>query len=182
MIKRRRFVNRSLATAISNPDLPEGTVFRSLFGENKKQQLMTARLAQFREAWLMANRSILAVKSAAIESGERLGAETIVENSKQWIRDAKVSFDSNHHRTEQLTNRLLPLVQQVYAASDHFVNDADVSSAHNSTTQRMLELMTQHIQSEAPLHEIESSEDLTEAENTILAEVATAAADYWETD
>lgn len=154
-------------------------MFRSLFGGNKKQLLMSARLAQFREAWLMANRSILAIKSAAIGSDETLEAATIVQKSKQWIRDEKLSFSSDQHKTEQLTSRLLPVVEQVYAASDRFSNDADVSSAHNSTTHRMLELVSQHIQSGAPLAQIQPSEDLSKAENELLSEVATTITNYW---
>ena len=158
----------------------ESNLFRSIFGGKKQEVLSAARIEQFREAWLLANRSLLGVKSDAFDRGERIDEFNIVRHAQQWIRETKISFTSDSHKIEQLTCRLLPLVHDVYLQSDRFGDEADVSSAHNSTTQIILELVTQRIRSGEKLRENQPSEELSQRENKILHKVQEALANYWD--
>ena len=155
-------------------------MFRSLFGGKKQQVLTAGRLEQFREAWLLANRSLLGVKSDAFDRGEEIDASNMVRHAQQWVRDSKINFTSDAHKTEQLTFRLLPLVHEIYCQSDRFSDEADVSSAHNSTTQLILELVTNLIRSGAKLGSAPPSEELSKTENKIYQKVLQTLAKYWE--
>lgn len=155
-------------------------MFRSLFGGGDKEKVLrSARVEQFREAWLLANRSLLAVESEAQEEGKEIEPDMLVHEAEQWIRDSKTTFTSDAHKTEKLTQILLPLVNEIFQAAHKFRDDADVSSAHNSTTQRILELVTKKIRAGEKLSNAQPSDELSAKENEIFMGVMESAARYW---
>lgn len=155
-------------------------VFRSLFGGGRRTEVLNERASLFREAWLLANRAILAAtmdwESPTADSSEM----SPVQLARQWIRDEKISFSSDALQTELLTDQLLKWAEKVHRLSSHFSLEADVSSAHSMTAQRILEVVGGRLRAGEPLDVKPTLDEFTEKENEILAGVLKSCHDYWQ--
>ncbi len=154
-------------------------VFDSLFGKKKKEALGHARAEQFRAAWLQANRGMLAALAENANEDTQVEEIPLVEKARQILEDSKQSFTAEAHHIDQLADRLLPVVEQLYAISNRYTNDADVSSAHNTTFTRILELVSKRADWE-PIGKIPAPPDFTEPEAELLASVTRIVAEYWD--
>ena len=155
-------------------------VFDSIFGKSKKQELGKARADQFRNAWLLANRGMLAALSQNAADDTVVEEEkSLVERAQQVLRDDKATFTAEAHHTEQLAFKLLPVIEQMYAYWNRFADDADVSSAHNATFARILELVTARAVKGEAIGKIPAPEDFTDEEAELLASVNRIIADFW---
>ena len=157
-------------------------VFESLFGKQKKQSLGDARAQQFKEAWLLANRSLLAAKQQNEGADTAIEEDSLLNKARQHMSDQKESFTADAHHLEQLTTKLLPVVEQIYAYANRFVNDADVSSAHNTTYQRILELVMAKAATSENVDKIPSPPDFSDEENEMLERVSRILAEFWKAD
>ena len=154
-------------------------VFESLFGKQKKQGLGDARAQQFKEAWLLANRSLLAAKQQNEAADTAVEEDSLLNKARQYMSDQKESFTADAHHLEQLTTKLLPIVEQIYAYANRFVNDADVSSAHNTTYQRILELVMAKVKTNGYVEKIPSPPAFSDEENEMLERVSRILEEFW---
>lgn len=155
-------------------------VFDSLFGKKKKEAIGQARVEQFRAAWLQANRGMLAALAENANEDTQVEEIPLVEKARQILEDSKQSFTAEAHHIDQLADRLLPVVEQLYAISNRYTNDADVSSAHNTTFTRILELVSKRAATGEPIGKIPSPPDFTDAETELLASVSRILNEFWE--
>ncbi len=157
-------------------------VFESLFGKSRKQSTGEERAKQFKDAWLLANRSLLAAKQQNEKADTAVEENSLESKAKQFVKDQKETFSSDARLTEQLTTKLMPIVDQIYSHANRYVNDADVSSAHNTTYQRILELVISQASSGEPLNKIPCPPDFSDEENKMLTQVTRILKDFWTTD
>ncbi|MCH2183357.1 MAG: hypothetical protein MK108_15265 [Mariniblastus sp.] len=157
-------------------------VFGSLFNKSnkaKKQAIGKERARQFKDAWLLANRSLLAAKQQNEKADTAVEENSLENKAQQFVMEQKESFSSDARLTEQLTAKLMPIVDQIYAYSNRYVNDADVSSAHNTTYQRILELVMEQAASGEPFDKTPCPADFSDEENKMLNQVTRIVNDSW---
>ena len=157
-------------------------VFESLFGKSnkaKKERVGEARAQQFKEAWLLANRSLLAAKQQNEKADTAVEEETLENKATQFMQDQKESFSSDARITEQLTIQLMPVVNQIYAQANRYINDADVSSAHNTTYQRILDWVNIQTSNDSPMEMSAYPPDFSDEENRMLSQVVKILTSFW---
>ena len=154
-------------------------VFDSIFGKPKKEVLGQARAEQFKNAWLMANQSLLAAKTLNESEDTQIEEASLVEKAKQVLNDEKESFTAESHHTEQLAIRLLPIVNDIYTLSNRFMNDADVSSAHNMAFQRILELIMERALTGEDFSNVTCPSDFSDNEAQLLQRVTQVVSGFW---
>lgn len=160
-------------------------VFESLFGKSsktKKQTTGEVRAKQFKDAWLLANRSLLAAKQQNEKADTAVEENSLESKAKQFVKDQKETFSSDARLTEQLSAKLMPIVDQIYSHANRFVNDADVSSAHNTTYQRILELVITQATDGESFENIPFPADFSDEENKMLTQVSRVLNDFWSAD
>ena len=157
-------------------------IFESLFGKSKKKGLGKERADQFKQAWLLANRSLLAAKSDSQEADTQLEEVSIIKRAEQSMTEEKESYSAEAHVVDQLAQKCLPVIDQIYSYSNRFMNEADVSSAHNTTFQRILEIVMQALASGESVRRLAVPDDFSPQESELFRKVAIIVSEYWSED
>ena len=175
----RQFHSPSITVILISGDI---VVFGSLFNKSnrsKKLAIGKQRGRQFRDAWLLANRSLLAAKQQNEKADTAVEENSLENKAKQFVKDQKEAFSSDARLTEELTAKLMPIVDQIYAHSNRYINDADVSSAHNTTYQRILELVMEQAATGELFVTVPCPADFSDEETRMLAQVTQIVNESW---
>ena len=157
-------------------------VFGSFFNKSnrsKKLAIGKQRARRFRDAWLLANRSLLAAKQQNEKADTAVEENSLENKAQQFVKDQKEAFSSDARLTEELTAKLMPIVDQIYAHSNRYINDADVSSAHNTTYQRILELVMEQAATGELFVTVPCPADFSDEETRMLAQVTQIVNESW---
>ena len=157
-------------------------IFESLFGKSRKKDLGKERGEQFKQAWLLANRSLLAAKSDNQAADTAVEEVTLIKKAETIMRESKESYSAEAHVVDAMAQKFLPIVNQIYVYSNRYMNDADVSSAHNTTYQRILEIVLAGVADGEPVRHLEAPSDFAPEESELLLKVNKILAEFWSSE